>query len=475
MRLAGTSVREGIGMHRIFVALTLGVLWIILAVSFPPFSEGVEKEPPRKMRVKLMPGKKATKDRTPGKTVSVEASESPKGVGIEASPGQIDARSAMIVETSTGSVLLEYKADEVIEPASFTKVLTLYLVFEGLQQGKARLSDEVWISEAAWRTGGSKMFVGVGTKVPLEELIKGITVVSGNDACTALAEHLYGSVDSFVNAMNSKAKELGMNRSQFMNPHGLPAEGQVTTARDMATLGSAYLRKFPDAIRYHSLREYTYNNITQHNRNHLLFKDPSVDGLKTGYVAAAGYHLSATAQRDGMRLLAVVMGAASPGSREREALKLLNFGFRHYTFVQPFPPGQPIATLKVWKGEKDHVSLYPQETVGFLIPQSQRNALKWEVHAPGDVTAPIGENQALGEMVFLLSDSPKKTILLISTEEIPRAGFFKRLWHSVLQIHRLDWRWVAGLFGSLAILILVTIVISNRHSILKRSRSPYGR
>lgn len=174
----------------------------------------------------------------------------------------------------------------------------------------------------------------------------------------AAAEHLSGSVDAFVDAMNRKARELGMNNTHFLNPHGLPADGQVTTARDMALLDSSYLKRFPDALRFHSMREYTYNNITQYNRNRLLLKDSTVDGLKTGFVTASGYHLAATARRDGMRLLAVVMGASTPAIREREALKLLNFGFRYYSLVQPFPEGQPLATVKVWKGVKDEVGLF---------------------------------------------------------------------------------------------------------------------
>ncbi|NLI81544.1 MAG: D-alanyl-D-alanine carboxypeptidase [Deltaproteobacteria bacterium] len=462
-------------MHRFVVPFIFIFLLILPVGSYAPVLNGAEKGPPRKTGVKVMPGTKPSKERPAAKATPVETSPPPKGVGIEASPGHIDARSAMIVETHTGSTLLEYNADETIEPASFTKVLTLYLVFEALREGRVRLSDELWISEAAWRTGGSKMFVGMGTKVPLEELIKGITVVSGNDACVAVAEHLNGSVESFVNAMNVKAKELGMTRSHFMNPHGLPAEGQVTTARDMAKLGSSYLRSFPEAIRYHSIREYTYNNITQYNRNHLLLKDPSVDGLKTGFVGAAGYHLSATAQREGMRLLAVVMGAATPGAREREALKLLNFGFRNYAFVQPFPEGQPVGAIRVWKGEKDAVNLYPQELPGFPIAQTQRNTLKWEVRTLGEITAPVSQNQPLGELVFLVSDVSQKSIPLVSREEIPLGGVFKRMWHSVRQIHKLDWRWVAALLGFLGTIALVGLLVSNRQSLFKRSRSPYGR
>ncbi len=384
------------------------------------------------------------------------------GAATELSPGQINARSAILMELSTGAVLFEQNADEPIEPASFTKIASLYLIFEGLQQGRIRLEDQVWISEAAWRTGGSKMFVGIGTRVPLEELIKGIAVVSGNDACVAAAEHLSGSQDTFVDAMNRKAKELGMAHSRFLNPHGLPAEGQITTARDMAILDVSYLKHFPESLRFHSLREYAYNNIVQYNRNHLLLKDPSIDGLKTGYIAASGYHLSATSQRDGMRLVAVVMGAVNPATREREALKLLNYGFRHYTLVQPFQEGQAVTTAKVWKGEKDEVALFPKERAAFLIPQSQKNLLRWEVRAPADLTAPVKAEQEAGELVFFVSNEPKRTVQLITREEIPLGGIFKRMWQSVISVYTLDWKWISAILGGIAAVSILLILLAGR-------------
>jgi D-alanyl-D-alanine carboxypeptidase (penicillin-binding protein 5/6) len=388
----------------------------------------------------------------------------------EATPGQVNARSAVLVEASTGTVLFEQNADEPIEPASFTKVLTLYLVFDALRQGIIHLNDEVYINETAWRTGGSKMFIGVGTKVPLEELIKGITVVSGNDACIAVAEHVSGSVDAFVDAMNKQAEALGMTKSRFLNPDGLPAQGQVTTARDMATLDSAYLQRFPEAIRYHSIQEFTFNNITQRNRNRLLFKDPSVDGLKTGFVGAAGYHLAATAKREDMRLLAVVMGASTPGIREREAAKLLNFGFRYYALVQPFPENQPVATIQVWKGLRDSLALFPDQTASYLISQAQKKSLRWEVHAPKEITAPIKSEQAVGEMVFFVDDQPKKTVNLVSREDIGRAGWAKRAWQTVLQIQKINWRWVGGIAGGIVLIVTLVVFISNRRSSMRRSR-----
>ncbi len=380
------------------------------------------------------------------------------------SPGQINARAAILMEVTTGAILFEQNADEAIEPASFTKIASLYLIWEAIQQGRIHLSDEVWISETAWRTGGSKMFVGLGTRVPLEELIKGIAVISGNDACIATAEHLSGSTDTFVDAMNRKAAELGMNRSRFLNPHGLPADGQITTARDMAILDVKYIRHFPEALKYHSMREYSYNNIMQYNRNHLLLKDPSVDGLKTGYIAASGYHLSATSQRDGMRLVAVVMGAVNPATREREAMKLLNYGFRNFTLVQPFKEGQPVANARVLKGQKDEIPVFPKDKATFLIPQSQKNLLKWEVKISPDLTAPVSAQQEVGELVFSVSDQPKRTVALISSEDVPLGGFLKRAWQSMGGISQLNWRWISTILGVFALLAIAAILLSGRRS-----------
>lgn len=376
------------------------------------------------------------------------------------------------MEVSTGTILFEYNADKIIEPASFTKVLTLYLVFENLQKDVIHLNDEIFVSERAWRTGGSKMFVGVGTKVPLEDLIKGIAVVSGNDACIAVAEQLYGTEESFVNAMNQKAKELGMTNSEFRNPHGLPDDKQVTTARDMATLDGAYLKRFPNSLKYHSMKEYTYNDITQHNRNRLLLKDASVDGLKTGFVAAAGYHLSATAERDGMRLLAVVMGAKTPGIREREALNLLNYGFRNYALIQPFPKDKPVATAKVWKGVEDSVNLYPSVEASLLVSQREKNAIRWAIDAPTEVNAPIAAQQALGKITFFVSDQAKKSVTLVSEKDIAQAGFFKRMWHSVAHIRLPDvsWQWLSGISGGIFLMALLILLVMNRRS-KKRSRN----
>ena len=387
---------------------------------------------------------------------------------VQILPGQINARSALLLEVSTGTTIFEQNADEPIEPASFTKILTLYLINEAVKKGVVHLEDEVYISEQAWKTGGSKMFLKVDTKVPLREIIKGIAVVSGNDACVAAGEHLAGSLDAFVVIMNQKSQEIGMTRSRFLNPHGLPAKGQITTARDMVKMNLAYLRLFPESLQFHSMQEYVYNGITQQNRNRLLLKDPSVDGLKTGYVSGGGYHLAATAERDGMRLLAVVMGASSAGTREQEAMKLLNFGFRFYTVVKPFSEGERVSTIKVWKGKKDQVDLYPSELPGFVVAQANKNSLRWEVRTDA-VTAPVPAGTKLGEVVFYVSDTPQKTVPLVNREELVRAGWFKRGWQAILQLVPINWKTVAMGGGAGLILLVLVIAIARRKS-GKRSR-----
>jgi len=246
-----------------------------------------------------------------------------------------NARSAILLETTTGKVLFEQNPDAAIPPASVTKLMTLYLVYEAMREGRAHPWDNVKISKRAAGTGGSRMHVRAGTEVPLEELIKGMAVDSGNDACVAAAEHISGSLEDFVVAMNRKARELGMNNSTFVNPNGLPAKGQVTTARDMAKLSAAYLQRFPESLRVHSMQFYTYNNVTQRNRNRLLGTCPGVDGLKTGWIVASGYNLAATAKRGNTRLLAVLLGAPTPGARAEETARLLEDGFQRVASNSP--------------------------------------------------------------------------------------------------------------------------------------------
>ncbi|OHE19671.1 MAG: hypothetical protein A2X95_08785 [Syntrophobacterales bacterium GWF2_56_9] len=241
---------------------------------------------------------------------------------------RLNVRSAILMDMRTGRILVAQNANAPIQPASITKVLTLYLADEAIRDGRVRPGDQVKISRKAGRTGGSKMFIEAGSEIPLEELLKGMAVVSANDASVAVAEYIGGDVERFVARMNRKARQLGMTRSFFKNPNGLPARGQVTTARDMLILASDYLQRFPESLDLHSQQYYTYRDITQRNRNSLLRHYPNADGLKTGWVVKAGYHIVATAKRGDPRLIAVVMGAKTPSIRARETEKLLDEGFR---------------------------------------------------------------------------------------------------------------------------------------------------
>jgi D-alanyl-D-alanine carboxypeptidase (penicillin-binding protein 5/6) len=269
-------------------------------------------------------------------------------------------RAAVLLDANSGQLLYAQNPHTSIPPASLTKVLTLFVTFDAIQQGRVRLDDQVPISRKAWRTGGSKMFVKAGERVPLEELIKGIAVDSGNDASVAVAEYLEGSERAFVAKMNDKLRELNIRKTRIETVHGLPARHQYTTAADMALLARAYIQAHPEALRYHQLTSFTYRNISQHNRNRLLLQDPSVDGLKTGYTRKSGYHLVATARRGDQRLIAVVMDARNRKIREREAMRLLNLGFQQNAQTSPgqygevkFAPAlEPIPPVKGGRGSR---------------------------------------------------------------------------------------------------------------------------
>jgi len=272
-----------------------------------------------------------------------QASKTPQPPQMTQGPLHCDAQSAVLMDALTGQVLYEQNPQFQIPPASFVKVLTLYLVYDAIRAGQLKMDDLVTVSERAWRIQGSKMFIKVGDRVKVDDLLKGVTIASGNDACIALAEHLAGSEDVFVSKMNEKARLLGMKDSQFKNSHGMPADGQFTTAMDMAVLARNYIQDHPGALALHSTTEFEYNGIRQGNRNTLLQKNIGVDGLKTGHIEESGYHLAATAKRDGQRMIAVVMGCDKMKKRAPEAQKLLEYGFRNFSTVEAVKKGAPLA------------------------------------------------------------------------------------------------------------------------------------
>jgi D-alanyl-D-alanine carboxypeptidase (penicillin-binding protein 5/6) len=376
-------------------------------------------------------------------------------------PGEIsiNAKSAVLMDATTGEILLNYNMDRKIPPASFAKLVTLYVLFDLIKHHKVSFSDEVFISKKAWRTSGSKMFIEVNSKVPVEELIKGISVVSGNDACVAIAEYLYGDTETFVHVMNKYVQSLGMENSHFVNPHGLPEDGQFTTAHDMALLARSYVNSFPEALKFHAMQEYTYSGIRQDNRNGLLRKDPSVDGLKTGWVEQAGYHLLATARRDNQRLIAVVMGAESPAAREREALKLLQYGYQNFVLLTLFPADQVVTDLPVWKGKRNALPVVVQRSSAMVIPRGYEKQVRKESILPTDVVAPVEKGQVLGEFVVHINADTVKTVPLVAGMSIDKAGLVKSLSHQIYLFGRRHQMRLAIIMGSMVSLGVVVMFV----------------
>ncbi|QGU33421.1 D-alanyl-D-alanine carboxypeptidase family protein [Thermochromatium tepidum] len=349
-------------------------------------------------------------------------------------PPELEARGYLLVDFHTGKALAELNADERVEPASLTKIMTAYTVFRELASGRISLSDRVTISERAWRTGGSKMFIEVGKQVSLEDLLKGMIIQSGNDASVALAEYVSGNVESFANLMNAHAKRLGMTNSHFTNPNGLPDPELYTTARDMARVAAALIREFPEYYAWYSTLEFTYNGITQQNRNPLLRRDPTADGIKTGYTKAAGYCLIGSAKRDDMRLISVVMGAPTPRARAEASLALLNYGFRTYESHKLYPVGQPIQNLRVWFGEQETLPAGPERDVVATIPRGQYAKLSARIEKTSDMNAPIARGERLGDIVVLMGEEEITRIPLIALQDLPKGGLWRQVKDSVLRM-----------------------------------------
>ena len=348
-------------------------------------------------------------------------------------PPTLAAKSWLLLEMGSGQVLTAEKPDERIEPASLTKLMTAYLTFAALRQKTIALDTPITVSQKAWKTGGSKMFIKVDTQVPVEDLIKGMIVQSGNDACVALAEAIAGSEESFAQMMNREAKRLGMNSSSFTNSTGLPDPQLYTTARDLATLASALIRDFPEEYKkYYSMKEFRYNNITQPNRNRLLFMDSSVDGVKTGHTEGAGYCLVSSALRDQRRLLSVVLGTKSDATRASESLKLLNWGFQSYDAVTLFAKDQPVATLRVWKGTQKTVKAGFDRPFMIAVPRGYADKVKSEFTPQPRLMAPIQAGQQLGSLKVTIDGKVYGEYPVPALENVGQIGIFGRTIDSVL-------------------------------------------
>jgi D-alanyl-D-alanine carboxypeptidase (penicillin-binding protein 5/6) len=348
-------------------------------------------------------------------------------------PPQLDVKGYLLVDHNSGTVLAEFNADERLEPASLTKIMTAYVVFRELAKGSLSLDDQVLISEKAWRTGGSRMFVEVGKQVSVHDLLLGVIVQSGNDASVALAEHIAGSEPTFAELMNTHAERLGMTNSHFVNSDGLPHPEHYSTARDMALVTAATISEFPDYYAWYAEKEFVWNDIKQPNRNLLLNRDPSVDGVKTGHTDAAGYCLVASAKRDGTRLTSVVMGAEGVESRAQASLALLNYGFRFYESHQLYAGGQPVETLRVYKGESKELPVGPAEDLWVSTPRRQYDKLSAHLEKRPDLQAPIAQGEAVGEIVVSLEGKELRRVPLVALKEVPEGGIWAKVRDGVLQ------------------------------------------
>lgn len=365
--------------------------------------------------------------------------------GIVPAAPQIKARAYLLVDVRSGAVLAQSNADEVLPPASLTKMMTGFVLASELDAGRVSREDSVTVSRNAWSqnpvfNGSSLMWIEPRKAVTIGELEQGVVISSGNDATVAIAEHIAGSEAAFADLMNKHAVEIGLSNSYFVNSHGLPHPQHLTTARDLATLAKAIITRFPEHYRIYSQREFTYNDITQYNRNALLGEDPSVDGLKTGYTREAGYGLVASAERNGMRLVSVVMGTDSANARKRETRSLLNYGFRFYETDVVVTGAEELERPRVWKGQADYVSVGAAEDLVLTLPRGKSRELEQTLLLIDPITAPLAAGDTVGELTLTLDGEVLEQVPLVALETLEPGGFFARLWDMVLM-------WLARLLG----------------------------
>jgi len=342
-------------------------------------------------------------------------------------PPQIAASSFILMDAKTGEILVEENADIPLPPASLTKIMTSYVAANEVAQGNVTLDDMVHVSVRAWQMEGSKMFIQEGTQVRLEDLLRGMIIQSGNDASVAIAEHIAGSEEAFADMMNQHAEILGLDNSYFLNASGLPMDQHTMSARDLALLSRALIENFPDHYAMYSEREFTYNDIRQPNRNSLLFRDRNVDGIKTGHTEEAGYCLVASATRDDMRLIAVVMGTDSTDARAIESQKLLTYGFRFYKTHQLFENNQVLSTDRVWSGKTNAVDIGIRDEIYVTIPRGQEENLETDLVIDETLKAPLEAGQVLGNVSVKLGDQVFYDGPVVAMETVERGSFIKRL------------------------------------------------
>ena len=348
-------------------------------------------------------------------------------------PPALTAKGYLLMDMHSGRVLAEKNSDQRMEPASLTKIMTAHVVFEELAQGQLKLDDMVPVSEKAWKEPGSRMFIEVNTRVSVQDLLKGLIIQSGNDAAVALAEYIAGSEDAFANLMNQHARRLGMQNTHFVNATGLPDPEHYTTPRDIAKITIATIRDYPEFYKIYAEKEFTYNKIRQHNRNNLLWRDESVDGVKTGHTKSAGYCLVASALRDGMRLISVVMGTDSQKARIRESRALLNYGFRFYETHRVYQAGQALIQARIWKGEQESVPVGLQQDLYVTIPRRQFDKLVARSELKPRIEAPVRKGQALGEAIIELNGETVARAPLVALQDMPEGGLWRQAIDTVEQ------------------------------------------
>ena len=354
-------------------------------------------------------------------------------------PPEIAARAYLLIDLTAQQVLAELDADKPIEPASLTKLMSAYLVFDALKSKKISLQQTSGVSERAWKMPGSRMFIDPKMKVPVEDLIKGMIVQSGNDATMALAEGVGGSAEHFVDMMNAQAKVLGMKSTGYKNPEGLTEPGHTTTARDLSILAGRLMQDFPDYVGYYAIKKYRYPGTpaaNENNRNLLLFRDPSVDGLKTGHTDAAGFCLIATAKRDApgvgqRRLLSIVLGASSENARATESQKLLNWGYTAFDAIKLFDANQAVVTPNVWKGRASQVKLGRFSPIVVAVPSGSASRIQTQVARPDPLVAPFAKGQTVAALKVTLDQQPLVDVPLQALEQVEQAGFLGRAWDAV--------------------------------------------
>ncbi len=354
-------------------------------------------------------------------------------------PPEIAARSYLLFDITANQMLAGRDVDSPVEPASLTKLMTAYIVFDALKSKKLDLKQALPVSERAWKMPGSRMFIDPKMKVPVEDLIKGMIVQSGNDATVALAEGVGGSVERFVQLMNDQAKNLGMKATAYRNPEGLTEPGHSTTARDLGVLATRLMQDFPDYVGYYAIKKYRYPGTpaaNENNRNLLLMRDPTVDGLKTGHTEAAGYCLIATAHRDfpglgSRRLLSIVLGAANENARANESQKLLNWGYTAFEAVKLFEANQAVLTPEVWKGTESRAKLGRPQAIVVAVPAGTASRLKTQVVRPDPLVAPLARGQSVGVLSVLAGDQVVSEIPLLALEAVPQAGVLGRAWDAI--------------------------------------------